>query len=117
MNKTFTIIFGLILSASIASSQMNKSHFHAVTLNFLQIKEELNYGIVFRGPGLGYAYSAQWQNDKNFIDYEGRLSLSVPVTREIIAASFNVVPVRLDYLFKMGTNNRFLHRTIFYYGI
>jgi hypothetical protein len=107
MNKTFTIIFGLILSASIASSQMNKSHFHAVTLNFLQIKEELNYGMVFRGPGLGYVYSAQWQNDKNFIDYEGRLSLSVPVTREIIAASFNVVPVRLDYLFKIGTNNNF----------
>jgi hypothetical protein len=107
MNKTFTIITGLILSAGIASSQMDKSHFHAVTLNFLQIKEELNYGMVFRGLGLGYAYSAQWQNDKNLLGYDARFSFTILDTRDILAPSINVVPVRLDYLFKMGTNNRF----------
>ncbi len=107
MNKTFTIIIGFILSAGIASSQMDKSHFHAVTLNFLQIKEELNYGIVFRGLGLGYAYSAQWQNDKNLLGYDARFSFTILDTRDILAPSINVVPVRLDYLFKMGTNNRF----------
>jgi len=107
MNKTFTIIIGFILSAGIASSQMDKSHFHAVTLNFLQIKEELNYGMVFRGLGLGYAYSAQWQNDKNLLGYEARFSFSILDTRDILAPSINVVPVRLDYLFKMETNDRF----------
>ena len=107
MNKTFTIIIVLILSADIANSQMEKSHFHAISLNFLQIKEELNYGMVFHGPGLGYAYAAQWQNDKNRIQYEGRITLSTPLTRGIIAASFNIVPVRMDYLFKSGSEKAF----------
>jgi len=107
MNKTFTIIIVLILSADIANSQMEKSHFQAISLNFLQIKEELNYGMVFQGPGLGYAYSAQWQNDKHRIQYEGRITFSTPLTRGIIAASFNIVPVRLDYLFKVGSDKAF----------
>ena len=107
MNKTFTIIIVLIFSAGIANSQMEKSHFHAISLNFLQIKEELNYGLVFQGPGLGYAYSAQWQNDKNRLQYEGRFNFSTPFTRGIIAASFNIVPVRMDYLFKMGSETAF----------
>lgn len=107
MNKTLTIIIGLILSAGIANSQMEKSHFHAVSLNWLQIKEELNYGLVFRGPGLGYAYASQWQNDKTRIQYEGRITFSTPITRGIIAASMNIVPVRLDYLFKLGNDNSF----------
>jgi hypothetical protein len=107
MKKTFTIIIVLILSADIANSQMEKSHFHAISLNFLQIKEELNYGMVFHGPGLGYAYAAQWQNDKNRIQYEGRITFSTPLTRGIIAASFNIVPVRMDYLFKLGSEKAF----------
>lgn len=68
-------------------------------MNYRQIKEEMNYGLVFRGPGLGYAYTAQWKNPKRIISYEGRLNLAVLMTREILAPSFNVVPVRLDYLF------------------
>jgi hypothetical protein len=66
----------------------------------------MNYGLVFRGPGIGYAYSAQWQNEKRLLDYEVRFSFSILDTKDILAGSFNVVPVRLDYLFNTGTENK-----------
>jgi len=107
MNKAFVIIIGLILSVSLAKSQVTKSHVHQISLNFLQIKDRMNYGLVFRGPGIGYTYSAQWQNEKRLLEYEARLSFTLLDTRDIIAGSFNVVPVRLGYLFKTGTENKF----------
>ena len=106
MNKAFVIVLGLILSVNLASSQITKSHVHQVSLNFLQIKDEMNYGLVFRGLGIGYTYSAQWQNEKRLLEYEARLSYSLMDTREIIAGSFNVVPVRLGYLLKTGTQSK-----------
>jgi hypothetical protein len=104
--KTALFIAGLFLLPVISRSQETKTHDHSVVVNFLQIKEELNYGLAFKGPGLGYAYSAQWQNEKRILDYEGRFSINFPMTRDILAGSFNVVPVRLDYLFKTGSENK-----------
>ncbi len=76
MKKTILIITGLLLLAGMARSQETKLQTHKVSLNYLAIKEQMNYGLVFRGPGLGYAYSAQWQNDKRLLAYEGRFTLS-----------------------------------------
>jgi hypothetical protein len=106
MKKTILFIIGFILLAGIACAQETKLQTHTVSLNFLQIKEEMNYGLAFRGPGLGYAYSAQWQNKNRILDYEGRLTISFPMTRDILAASLNIVPVRLEYLFKIWTDNK-----------
>jgi len=106
MKKTIVIIVGFLLVAGIAMSQEIKLQTHTISLNFLQIKEEMNYGLVFRGPGLGYAYSAQWQNEVRMLTYEGRFTFSFPMTRGILAAATNVVPVRLDYLFKVGPGKK-----------
>ena len=88
-------------------TQSEKSHAHMISLNFQQIKEEMNYGLVFRGLGLGYSYLANWQNDKRMIVYEGRFYVNFPMTRDIVGMSYNVVPVRFDYLFKIGEENKF----------
>lgn len=106
MKKAIVIITGFILLAGMARSQETKLQTHTVSLNFLQIKEEMNYGLAFHGPGLGYAYSAIWQNPKRILAYEGRFSLSFPMTRGILAGAFNVVPVRLDYQFKVGSSGK-----------
>jgi hypothetical protein len=106
MKKTILILTGLILLACMVRSQEIKLQTHTVSLDFLQIKEEMNYGLVFRGPGIGYAYSAQWLNKNRLLAYEGRFSLSFPLTRDILAGAFNVVPVRLDYLFKTGPEKK-----------
>lgn len=96
--------FMLLISAG---AQNLKSHNHTVALNIQQIKESLNYGMVFRGPGLGYAYSARWEDEKRIMEYQGRVSFNVPMTKGIIAASLNVVPARFDYLFKTGPEGHF----------
>lgn len=106
MNKFTIIVPAMLLICSYSYSQELKTHEHAVMLNFLQIKEEMNYGLVFRGPGLGYTYSASWENSRRIIDVEPRVDLTVPFAKGIIAASFNLVPVMFDYLFKMGKAGR-----------
>jgi len=106
MKKTIVIITGFILLAGMTKSQEVKLQTHTVTLNFLQIKDQMNYGLVFNGPGLGYAYFAQWQNEKRLLEYEGRFIFSPIFTRGISAPSINLVPVRLDYLFKLGSEKK-----------
>lgn len=106
MKKTIVFIIGLILLAGLARSQETKLQTHTVALNFLQIKDQMNYGLVFRGPGLGYAYTAQWQNPKRIMAYEGRFTLLAPLARGVVAMAYNVVPVRFDYLFKTGADGK-----------
>jgi len=106
MKKPIVIVIAIFLLACNARSQEIKSQAHMVSLNFLQIKEEMNYGLAFRGPGFGYSYSAQWQNKKRLLEYEGRFIFSIPFTRDILAASLYLVPVRLDYLFKVGPGKK-----------
>jgi hypothetical protein len=107
MKKSLFVLIGSLLVACMARSQESVTHDHSLALNFQQIKESLNYGLVFRGPGLGYAYSAQWQNNKRVMDYEGRISFNVPITKGIIAASLNVVPARFGYFFKTTPDGQF----------
>jgi hypothetical protein len=106
MKRSLVFCIAYILAILSVYPQESKTHDHAVALNFLQIKEEANYGLVFKGPGLGYAYSFNWENEKRILDYEGRFSFNVPMTREIIAASINFVPVRFDYLFKTSNESK-----------
>jgi hypothetical protein len=106
MKRSLVFCIAFILAAIGAYPQESKTYDHTVALNFIQIKEQANYGLVFKGPGLGYAFSASWENENRILDYEGRFSFNVPVTREIIAASVNFVPVRFDYLFKTGNEGK-----------
>jgi hypothetical protein len=106
MKKTIAFMLWFVFAADAVWPQETKLQTHTLFMNFLQIKEEMNYGLVFRGPGIGYAYSAQWQDSKRNFAYEGRFSLSFPMTRGILAGAFNVVPVRLDYMFRVGPEKK-----------
>jgi hypothetical protein len=78
MKKTIVVFMGFFLLAGIAWSQETKMQTHTFSLNFLTIKDHVNYGLVFRGPGLGYTYSAQWQTAKRILAYEGRFHSPSP---------------------------------------
>jgi hypothetical protein len=107
MKSGIALITCIILFASIARPQEIKSHSHRLIVNFLQIKDQMNYGLVFKGPGLGYSFSRSWENEKRIIGYEGRFAFNVLMAREILAPSINLVPVRFDYLFKTGGDGKF----------
>jgi hypothetical protein len=106
MNRTIVFVTGLFLLTGIVRSQDKTTQEHTLVMNFLQVKDEMNYGLAFRGPGLGYAYTARWQNENRILEYQGRISFNFPMTRGIIATSSNIVPVKFDYLFKTGADGK-----------
>jgi hypothetical protein len=106
MQKTLLLLLGFFLLTPLARSQETNIQTHTIYFNYLQIKEGMNYGLVFRGPGIGYAYIDQYQNKNRIFAYEGRFNFSVPMTRDIMAMSFNVVPLKLDYLFRTGAEGK-----------
>jgi hypothetical protein len=108
MKKSLLLLILLNLAALNSYSQFSLDHNHQVVVSFLQIKDEMNYGLVFRGPGLGFTYSSERQNDRLLIDYQARISMSVVMTRDILAPSFNLVPVRFGTLFNTGPMKHFL---------
>ena len=100
MKKIIPVISVLFLFTTCSWSQETRSHNHILNFNCLQLKEEMNYGLVFRGPGISYAFAMQWQNERRIINYEALLGLTYMQTRKIPAANLNIVPVKLGYLFK-----------------
>jgi hypothetical protein len=106
MKKTIVFMIGFFLLTPLARSQESNIQTHTICLNYQQIKEQMNYGLVFKGPGIGYAFSDQYHNKNRILAYEGRILLSVVMTRDILAPSFDVVPLKLDYLFKTGSEGK-----------
>ena len=102
MKKTIVLMIGFFLVVCMAWPQETKLQTHTVVVNLLAIKDQENSGLVFRGPGLGYAYSALWQNENRILQYEGRFCFSAPMSKGIVGMSLNLVPARFDYKFKVG---------------
>jgi hypothetical protein len=100
MKKNILVALSLFLFTTCAQPQNTVSGFHSVSFNYLQLKEEMNYGLVFRGPGLSYAYSFKSENNIRSINFEVRLGFTYMQTRKVPAANINIVPVKLEYLFK-----------------
>lgn len=86
-----------------AACQQIKSKEQSLSLNFLQVKEGLNYGLVFRGPGLQYGRYWQWENESQIIGYQADGGLCFTESRGIIGFNLHLMPVRASYLRKIGT--------------
>lgn len=78
-------------------SQTSVEHIRAVQINYAQIKDVHNYGLVFRGFGLGYAAGWSWVENSRTLGYRYELGLTVLMTHEIPAADFRLLPICLDY--------------------
>lgn len=101
MHKWLLTLFliGLGIPSSINAQNIKHTE-HNISANFFQIKEKLNYGIIFRGPGLGYSYSMFWDRKKYTIDYTARFAFDYLESRKISAGNINLVPLKLSFLFK-----------------
>ncbi|MDP1728338.1 MAG: hypothetical protein Q8M15_16260 [Bacteroidota bacterium] len=64
-------------------SQKTKIHYQIYSVKYIQIKEALNYGLVFRGPGFCYQPVWQLENEKRVINYQARLAYSFLEAKEI----------------------------------
>jgi hypothetical protein len=90
----------VFLSATFAWPQGTRTHNHILNINYIQLKEEMNYGLVFRGPGFSYTYNIRWSHDRSLVDYEALLGFSYIQTRKVPAGILHIVPAKLSYLYK-----------------
>jgi len=106
MKKIISFALSLFLFVAYVQAQETRSHNHSLNFNYLQLKEEMNYGLVFCGPGLSYAFTYQWQNDRRVFNYEAMAGFTYMQTRKVPAGNINIVPAKLNYLFKgiLGDN-------------
>jgi len=100
MNKIIVLVLSLVLFTLYTNAQGTRYSIHSVGFNYLQLKEGMNYGLVFRGPGLSYTYSSLWENDWCVISYDAMFGLTYMQTRTLPGANMTIVPVKLDWLFK-----------------
>lgn len=113
MRKIISISFCILLISPFVKGQIIKTHSSGLYINYIQLKDQMNYGLVFSGPGLNYAYSYSWESDRSLISYEGILGMSVMQTHDIPAFNANIIPIHLSYLSDFDSYKDFMAGIIF----
>ena len=80
--------------------------FAAVYAGFLQLKEELNQGMVYNGPQIGFHYQRNIFFEKWELRYKPKMALGVPFNRGMIAVNINFVPVDFSGVVSVYKNER-----------
>lgn len=88
-------------------SQASKMYSQSLTFNYLQIREALNYGIVFRGGSLHYGRRWAWNDPDKIIGLEPELGLAVLGSRGMKGVQAELTPVRFFYLKKWPAHPNF----------
>ncbi len=106
-NITWSLFVSLIcLAAHPAFSQQAETRQHLISAGFLQIREHLNHGLVFRGPGIDYGFAYPWHSGNRTIRYEAAFGFSYLEGRGIGAGNIHTVPARLTYLFHAAGDSK-----------
>jgi hypothetical protein len=65
----------------------------SVYTGFLQLKDELNQGMVYNGPQIGFQYQRNWFLKEWELHYNPKIAAGVPFNRGMTAATINFVPI------------------------
>lgn len=68
----------------------------------------MNHGLIFKGPGIVYDFSASWENSNRIIDYTSRFGFSYLEDKKIGGGNINFIPIKLTYLFKPSEVAKFV---------
>jgi hypothetical protein len=83
---------------------INKNHALSLNTQFIQIKDEFNYGLVFNGLNLGVRYSFVKTSDRNILSYTPDIAFGANFKKGIgIAILFK--PINLFYGFNIKQSN------------
>jgi hypothetical protein len=72
-----------------------------ISPGYLQIKESLNYGLVFRGPALDAGMNWMFPHRSNIWLYEFRLMLGIPFAKDIAGMNMSIKPLEMAYDWKL----------------
>jgi len=71
------------------------------TAGYNQIREDANFGLIFRGPGLNYGMSWNIGNEKRYLSCQYELGVGVLFSKQIPALGFFLKPVDLAFMIKI----------------
>ena len=110
-NKTVILFLLLLLVSHLVSAQNlckeKKSFFSS---GLVQVKENANYGLVFRGVGLNYGINLNLYNEHKILSYENKIGLKILFSKGIPGLGVNLKPLDCRYLISLplADNNFFL---------
>jgi len=93
--RYFIVLFWLIIAFFPLYGQVN--HSHSVVVSFLQIKDQLNIGMVFNGVQLEYRYGLHWKIQDHEILYQPKLGVGIAFNRGVIGLQFKIAPVNVSW--------------------
>lgn len=82
-----------------ADSVRHRQHF---SLELLQIKESLNFGLVFAGPLVGYGHSWEHESEQAYSLFTSQLGAGVVFSRGIVGANIHLKPAEWRYQWKIS---------------
>jgi len=89
------IIFWLFLFINPLFGQI--THSHSIVIGFLQLKDQLNFGMVFNGVQLEYRYGLHWKIHDHEILYQPKLGVGVGFNREMQGYQINIAPINVTW--------------------
>ena len=95
IKKSIFTLFWLIMVFSPLYCEIYQSHSFGVS--FLQIKDQLNLGIVFNGIQLEYRYGLIWKIQDHEIIYEPKLGVGIAFNRGITAGQLRITPANVSW--------------------
>ena len=72
-------------------------HSHTIVIGFLQLKDELNLGMVFTGVQLEYRYGLHWNINDHEILYQPKFGLGVAFNRGMTGAQVHIAPINVTW--------------------
>jgi hypothetical protein len=89
------VFLGLLMIINPLYSQVKQSH--SIVLGFLQLKDELNLGMVFNGIALEYRYGLLWKIHDNEILYQPKLSFGAAFSHGMTGVRIKIAPVNVTW--------------------
>lgn len=100
--RTFklALLLFLIFIPCVAQLHINNRN-SFLSAGYLQVNEDANFGLVFKGPALDFGMSWEIGNEHGIIIYEYELGGGIIFSRDIPALGFYLKPFDLAYIFRM----------------
>ncbi len=93
-----------LLSMGIAANAQKTSYLN-LSANYAELKDQVNYGLVFRGPNLQIGYVFDLKTSARRFRFESEFGFGASFAKGIAGINFNFKPVQLDYLFPIDFSN------------
>lgn len=108
--KKLTILLAILCSTLTLKAQdaeRKKQHRLSFKSQFIQIKEEFNYGLVHRGLNLAGEYTYTQQNEKNVFSYRAELGFGANYNQGL-GMIWSLKPLDLYYGFRIKSKHNLL---------